>query len=97
MTWVKIINCDKLAMSSGSHPKGIGDFNSTKNTKSGQIVLFLSQHPSPQELPEQQLWPAPTVHLEPVQVRKKKSFLLQIHIDNHTETTHSPREYPSTF
>jgi len=58
------IKSDKLGMFSLS-PKGVKRFQQHQNVKSGHIIVF-SQHPSPQELPEQQLWPAPTGHLEPV-------------------------------
>jgi hypothetical protein len=47
------ISCDKLAMSCGS-PQRHQRFQQHRNTF-GQITVFLSQHPSPQELPEQQL------------------------------------------
>ena len=54
-------------------------FQHHQNMKFGHIILFLSQHPSPQELPEQRPWPAPTVHLEPVcQARKKRYNKIQV-------------------
>jgi hypothetical protein len=56
--------------------------------------LVTSQHPSPQELPEQQPWPAPIDHLEPENPNNQKRSVPNQHKRMNRQFL---GEYPSTF
>jgi hypothetical protein len=56
--------------------------------------LVTSQHPSPQELHEQQPWPAPIDHLEPENPNNQKRSVPNQHKRMNRQFL---GEYPSTF